>query len=140
MDLDLSLKEFGEKAASYALDEITYKDKTIREWVDFISNNADDLISRDEAISSAYWYGDNATRDNPYPEGAEAVDVADLVALPSVCPEQKTGKWICIAGDVMCSECKFQINDPFYLGKGLAYPNCGIPMSGGLREYYGIEE
>lgn len=99
-----------------------------------------DLISRQAAIALAYFHGESATWDNPMPDGVEAVDVTDLVALPSVCPEQKTGKWICIAGDVMCSECKFEVNDPFYLGKGVACPNCGTPMNGGLKEYYGTEE
>lgn len=138
--MEFDLTKTAKKAIESVIDNYEYRGKSIRDWINFIANNADDLISRDEAISSAYWHGDNATWDNPYPDGVEAVDVADLVALPSVCPEQKTGKWICIAGDVICSECKFEVNDPFYLGRGVACPNCGTPMDGGLEEYYGTEE
>lgn len=138
--MEFDLTKTAKKAIESVIDNYEYRGKPIRDWINFIANNANDLISRDKAISSAYWHGEDATWDNPYPDGAEAVDVADLEALSSECPESKTGRWIIKSGDIICSECQFGVNDPFYLGEGVACPNCGVPMSGGLKEYYGIEE
>lgn len=38
MTFKVSLEEFGKKAAEYALDEITYNDLTIREWIEKIAS------------------------------------------------------------------------------------------------------
>lgn len=43
-----------------------------------------DLISKEEAISLAYWHGERCTSNNPYPEGVYAVDVDDLEKLSEV--------------------------------------------------------
>ena len=48
--------------------------------------------------------------------------------VPSV--QQKTGHWIEEAGDLRCSGCEFLITDEYYLGKGVACPNCGARMKG----------
>lgn len=38
LTMEVSLEEFGKKAAEFALDEITYNDLTIRQWADKIAS------------------------------------------------------------------------------------------------------
>ena len=85
-----------------------------------------DLISRQAALSLAYFHGESATWDNPMPDGVDAVDVSDLEALPSVHPEQKAaGRWIVQRYNGIdiytCSRCQ-KVSPP---SKWNFCPNCG---------------
>lgn len=96
----------------------------------------DDLISRKEAIALAYYHGERSTQDNPFPDGTQAVDIADLESLPSVHLEQRIGEFIfekgdgetCIDGWV-CTSCKkeFHTHVP-YFDEFKYCPNCGAKM------------
>lgn len=57
--------------------------------------------------------------------------------MPSVQPEQKTGRWIDYCGDLHCSVCGFRNSDHYCLGEGIACPNCGAFMPDGLKNVLG---
>lgn len=98
----------------------------------------DDLISRQAALSLAYFHGEPATWDNPTPDGVDAVDVADLEKLPAVQIEPKTGRWIfekgdgetCVDGHI-CSACgsSYHTKVPYW-SEFKFCPNCGAFMEG----------
>lgn len=90
----------------------------------------DDLISRQAAIelikNNSYTIIHNL---NDVEKGMTLYGIIQaLEYLPSV--QQKTGHWIEEAGDLRCSGCEFLITDEYYLGKGVACPNCGARMKG----------
>ena len=89
-----------------------------------------DLISRQAAIDLSYFHGEPATWDNPIPDGVDAVDVADLEALPNVRLKHKTGYWIIQrhqGTDIhTCSSCQ-KVSPP---GEWNFCPNCGAFMKG----------
>ena len=84
-----------------------------------------DTISRQAAIS----FIENV----PYIKSHQ--NMGDLIKewleqIPTVQPEQKTGHWITDGVDYRCSACGFEIDDDYYLGEGIACPNCGAFMKG----------
>lgn len=92
----------------------------------------DDLISRQAAIS----FIENV----PYIKSHQ--NMGDLIKewleqIPTVQPEQKTGHWITDGVDYRCSACGFEIDDEYYLGEGIACPNCGTFMPDGLKNVLG---
>lgn len=80
----------------------------------------DDLISRRAAIALAYFHGENATWDNPMPNGVDAVDVSDLEALPSVYPEHKQ-----IPQKLKYETLECMIQGYSYMDKCCICPSCG---------------
>lgn len=91
-----------------------------------------DLISRQAAIS----FIENV----PYIKSHQ--NMGDLIKewleqIPTVQPEQKTGHWITDGVDYRCSACGFEIDDEYYLGEGIACPNCGTFMPDGLKNVLG---
>lgn len=42
-----------------------------------------DYISREAVLNIAYWHGDKADADHPYPDGVDAVDVSDIEKIPA---------------------------------------------------------
>lgn len=81
---------------------------------------SDDLISRQAAIALAYFHGEKATWSNPMPDGVDAVDVADLEALPSVHPEQKQ-----IPQKLKFETLECMIQGYSYMDKCCVCPSCG---------------
>lgn len=89
----------------------------------------DDLISRQRIIDRldrVISFG-RKDSDGNHPISAELIR-AFIVGEPHIRPEQKTGRWIEECGDLVCSKCKFVVSDPYYLGKAVACPNCGVKM------------
>lgn len=93
-----------------------------------------DLISRQAAIALAYFHGENATWDNPMPDGVEAVDVADLEKLPAAQFEKEIAKRVLWTGwkgsrdtRYKCPNCKKPVkNDDVYChrcGQKLMFPH-----------------
>ena len=95
----------------------------------FNVSNSGHLINKEDALSLAYWHGDNYTIDNPYPDGVEAVDVSDLENLPEVdsvmqwvpcsvrTPNESdsylvSGKWS--SGKVAVGECEYSSEDGYF--------------------------
>lgn len=103
----------------------------------------DDTISRQAAIDAlfdweiTYDWDDHCREEDPKP--AYIVSPSNIIEhLPTVEPEQKTGRWIQDeSGDYKCSECGGR-EDRFIYGREIWYgngesnfcPNCGIRMVG----------
>ena len=51
--------------------------------IDVYTQSNEDLISREAVLDLSYWHGERETYDNPMPDGVEAVDVEDIIKLPS---------------------------------------------------------
>ena len=88
---------------------------------------SEDCVSRDAILALSEWYGESATHDNPFPDGAEAVPVYKIEQLPSVMPKRPTGKWETFVEDYnKCSKCG-------EMGKFYRFykycPNCGAKMT-----------
>jgi hypothetical protein len=93
----------------------------------------DDLISRQVVIkeieSLDFTMSKCLTKEECYGMNRAKEAVINCIRdLPKV--QQKTGHWIEEAGDLRCSGCEFLITDEYYLGKGVACPNCGAKMEG----------
>lgn len=93
----------------------------------------DDLISRRAAIECLK----TKIAEIFFKETAEKNVEKWLNELPTVQPEQKTGHWITDGVDYRCSACGFEIDDEYYLGEGIACPNCGTFMPDGLKNVLG---
>lgn len=95
---------------------------------------SEDCVSRDAILALSEWYGESATYDNPFPNGAEAVPVYKIEQLPSVQPARPKGKWIKVdplgVGDeaYMCSECKTG-DWAVTIGEYKFCPYCGARMA-----------
>lgn len=89
---------------------------------------SEDCVSRDAALALSEWYGESATHDNPFPDGAEAVPVYKIEQLPSVQPKRLTEKWIFTTegntDHITCSVCNHDSMGTFDY-----CPNCGAKMS-----------
>lgn len=93
----------------------------------------DDLISRRAAIECLK----TKIAEMFFKETAEKNVEKWLNELPTVQPEQKTGRWIDYCGDLHCSVCGFRNSDHYCLGEGIACPNCGAFMPDGLKNVLG---
>ena len=83
------IDEFAYKVAEKALDEITYDEKTIREWINILAKQqpCDDAISR-QAVLDKFAEVSNISK-RPYHDMWEYVK-----KMPPVIPNRSTGKWI----------------------------------------------
>lgn len=92
---------------------------------------SEDCVSRDAILALSEWYGESATYDNPFPNGAEAVPVYKIEQLPSVQPKRPIGQWIVSYPDgsrvFKCNQC----NKYADIHHATDYcPNCGARMEG----------
>ena len=98
---------------------------------------SEDCVSRDAALALSEWYGESATYDNPFPDGAEAVPVYKIEQLPSVQPKRLTGKWFIDERpesnrEVVCSNCDqpiFKYHKLNFNYRPKYCPNCGARMA-----------
>ena len=89
-----TIDEFAKRVAEKALDEITYKGKTIREWAEIITKQqpCEDCISRAEALKHTHIeYDDDGV-------GHKVIYAEDIEDLPSVTPRtnlaETSQEWI----------------------------------------------
>ena len=123
--MEFDLTKTAKKAIQNVINNTLYKGKSIKDWIDFIANSADDLISRQTAID----YLLDALYDL---DEADYVDKEfieeELKRVPSIQPKQKTGRWeLAIGYDpkrrVMCDQCRKMAYEP-----SKYCPNCGAKM------------
>ena len=98
----------------------------------------EDCISRQEfkeKLTEHYNFLVNAYggfSNMPYPEKVRADEIQMCIAeafnLPTIQDKANMGRWIEKWGDLYCSECGFRNDDEYYLGRGVACPNCGSLM------------
>lgn len=115
MEFDLS--KIAQKALDNCLDNMLLKGKSIREWIVFIAENADDLVSRKSVLKIIEWA---EYEHDPY------YSIVDSVKeTPSILPERKTGRWIPNrhTDTVLCSVCGKCYGDKYRY-----CPNCGAKM------------
>ena len=100
---------------------------------------SEDCVSRNAILALSEWYGESATYDNPFPDGAEAVPVYKIEQLPSVHPKRPTGKWIVSYPDgarvFKCNQCNkyADIHHATYY-----CPNCGAKMEEKIKLKLGV--
>jgi hypothetical protein len=91
-----------------------------------------EYIKREALYEKAYWHGKTPDFDNPYPDGVEAVDVADIDTIPAAdVVEAKRGRWEeADDGDgVVCSVCREDFcNIYLEVDRFNFCPNCGADM------------
>lgn len=116
--MEFDLTKVAKKALQNVVNNTLYRGKPIIDWINFIANNADDLISRQAAIDSLL----EALYDLDEYDFVDKVFIEEeLKRVPSVQTVQKTGRWI----DDNCSECGQYV----YHGDANNYcPNCGAKM------------
>lgn len=97
---------------------------------------SEDCVSRDAILALSEWYGESATYDNPFPDGADAVPVYKIEQLPSVMPTRPTGKWkelekIISPNELICecSVCGHIVSFLNYYPKSNYCPKCGVRMA-----------
>lgn len=89
--MEFDLTKVAKKALQNVVNNTLYRGKPIIDWINFIANNADDLISRQAAIDSLL----EALYDLDEYDFVDKVFIEEeLKRVPSVQPEQKTGRWI----------------------------------------------
>ena len=126
------LKQAAKNAIQNAVNNTTYRGKPIIDWINFIANNADDMINRQEAIdelkrisfSHLFECGEYISEDTREIEIISSSKALEAIeALPSVQPKQKTGRWETrFEGKLhYCSECGWALMDtesgePPYMG------------------------
>lgn len=128
--MEFDLTKMAKKALQNVINNTLYRGKPINDWINFIANNADDLISRQEAIdfikdhSYPVRYDSNSIEQGMTITGIEQA----LNEVPSIQPEQRTGYWIHV--DELwyrCSEC--DAHREMRCGFFESYcPNCGAKM------------
>lgn len=120
--MEFDLTQAAKNAIQNVVNNTLYRGKPIIEWINFIANNADDLISRQAAIEcliDALYDLDEADYvDNTFIE-------EELKKVPAVQPEQKKGRWIQSkhTDTVLCSQCGKCYGDEYNY-----CPNCGAKM------------
>ena len=125
--MEFDLTKTAKKAIQNVINNTLYKGKSIKDWIDFIANNADDLISRQAAIKSLNQFRiESMLKHEDVSKIWECEDA--IMQCPSVQPEQKTGRWeLAIGYDpkrrVMCDQCRKMAYEP-----SKYCPNCGAKM------------
>lgn len=112
------MDEMARNVAQKALDEVYYKDKSIREWVKIILS--EDAISRQAVLDMMQMRM----------SGKELYKA--VYDLPPIQPKAKMGHWIKVVEvylPYICSEC-----DKPEFRKSNYCPNCGAEMMG-VEEY-----
>lgn len=134
--MKFDLTQAAKKALQNVVNNTLYRGKPIIEWANFIANNADDLISRQAAIKliedNSYLIKHNL---NDVEKGMTLTGIKQaLEFLPSVQPEQKTGRWIHDEehqGDIHCSLCDeiIVVDDESWANAYFRFcPYCGARM------------
>ena len=119
------MDEMAKQLAEKALDEVYYKDKSIREWMKIIAS--EDAISKAEVIKLI----DKHTND----DGTLDDDITCILEkLPPIQPKVKVGHWIPTYGNVKCSVCG-NVKDSRNVGKATHYCDfCGAKIESEDRE------
>ena len=127
--MKFDLTKVVKKALQNAVNNTLYRGKPINDWINFIANNADDLISRQAAI--------DFIKDHSYPVRYDRTSIEQgmtltgieqaLNELPSVQPEQKTGRWLVSSNGYYpyCSNCRMEPQGRLMTD---FCPNCGAKM------------
>jgi len=120
-----TMDEMAKQLAEKALDEVYYKDKSIREWMKIIAS--EDAISKAEVIKLI----DKHTND----DGTLDDDITCILEkLPPIQPKVKVGHWIPTYGNVKCSVCG-NVKDSRNVGKATHYCDfCGAKIESEDRE------
>lgn len=93
-----------------------------------------EYIEREALYEKAYWHGEHPDVDNPFPDGADAIDIKDVDAIPAadVAPVVH-GRWRYFHKQniAVCTECSFERDLDTNFGRAVNCPNCGAEMDGG---------
>lgn len=88
-----------------------------------------ELIDRTALLEKSYYRGRPATVNNPWPDGAEVVDVEDIEAMPAVDAALVVHGWWEWTGS--CQVCSVCGEEQYGIDTGRYYcPNCGAKMDG----------
>lgn len=90
----------------------------------------EDSVSREAVLAMSDYVGETPTYSNPYAKSEEVVRVKDIMALPPVQPQTKTGHWIKVPYEqtFFCSECNCRLDDEQTYVPLNYCPNCGCRM------------
>lgn len=93
-----------------------------------------DLIDKDRLLALAYWHGPAPTQEDPFPEGTQAVDVADIEKLEGE-PGRPPGRWVQLdpGGVYKCSNCGEILVADDIGSYGFCY-RCGARLSEPYKE------
>lgn len=124
--MEFDLTKVAKKALQNVVNNTLYRGKPINDWINFIANNADDLISRQAAI--------DFIKDHSYPVRYDRTSIEQGMTLtgieqalnevPTIQSQQKTGYWFDVGSlSCRCSECGGKSNR-----ESRYCPNCGAWM------------
>lgn len=96
-----------------------------------------EYIEREAVLELGYWHGEHPDFDNPYSDGVDAVDAADIECIPAadVVPVVH-GRWLkhYRSGVTVAEGCVSSCCDMWNERESHYCPHCGAKMDGGVDD------